>query len=80
MNNLKLKGEDHKMRLRAMTQTGEASDLKGELVTFSVSSLEDYLDICVLSKVMTANKLPIRQRQVPGQGELSCWEYLDAGA
>ena len=38
VDNLKLKGEDHEMRLHAMTQTGEGSDLKGELVTFSVSS------------------------------------------
>ena len=76
-DNLKLEGEDHEMRLRAMTQTGEASDLKGELVTFSVSSLEDYPDICELSNVMTVDKLPIRQCQVPEWGELSCWEYLD---
>ena len=68
MENLKLKGEDHEMRLRAMTQTGEASDLRGELVTFSVSSLEDFPDICELSKVMTVDKLPIRQCQVPGWG------------
>ena len=68
MDNLKLKGEDHEMRLRAMTQTGEASDLRGELVTFSASSLEDYPDIFELSKVMTVDKLPIRQCQVPEWG------------
>ena len=65
------------MRFRAVTQTGEASDLKGELITFSESSLEDYHSICELSKIMTVDKLPIRQCYVSGWGEQSYWEYLD---
>ena len=77
VDELKLQGPNHVMQLHAMTQTGGANSIKGKLVSFSVSSLEDHQSSFQLSQVMTVDKLPMQKCQVPGWKELNNWEHLE---
>ena len=77
VDELKLQGPNHVMQLHAMTQTGGANSIKGKLVSFSVSSLEDHQSSIQLSQVMTVDKLPMQKCQVPGWKELNNWEHLE---